>query len=75
MSSETMDKRLKRIRLELARTPEFPDGSSKYGYEFIAPLTLDNHIDADAWKEVKDHCGVLPSGVHTAGAHITATPF
>jgi hypothetical protein len=59
MSSETMDRQLKRIRLELARTPEFPDGSPKYGYEFIAPLTADNHIDADAWKKVKDHCGVL----------------
>jgi hypothetical protein len=59
MSSETMDRQLKRIRLELGRTPEFPDGSQKYGYEFIAPLTGDNHIDADAWKKVKDHCGVL----------------
>jgi hypothetical protein len=54
-----MDRQLKRIRLELGRTPEFPDGSPKYGYEFIAPLTADNHIDADAWKKVKDHCGVL----------------
>jgi hypothetical protein len=59
MSSEAMDRQLKRIRLELGRTPEFPDGSPKYGYEFIAPLTADNHIDADAWKKVKDHCGVL----------------
>jgi hypothetical protein len=54
-----MNMQLKRIRLELARTPEFPEGNSKFGYEFIAPLTQDNHIDADAWKSVKDHCGVL----------------
>lgn len=59
MSSKTLDRQLKRVRLELGRTPEFPDGSPKYGYEFIAPLTQDNHIDADAWKTVKDHCGVL----------------
>lgn len=59
MAAQSMDMQLKRIRLELARTPEFPAGSSKYGYEFIAPLTQDNHLDANAWKAVKDHCGVL----------------
>jgi hypothetical protein len=55
--SETTELELKRIRLELGRTPEFPDGSPNYGYEFIVPLTQDDHIDADAWKKVKDHCG------------------
>ena len=59
MAQETTQMGLKRIRIELARTPDFPDGSPKYGYEFIAPLTQDNHIDADAWKKVRDHCGVL----------------
>jgi len=59
MSSEIIDRQLKRIRLELARTPEFPDGNPKCGYEFIAPLTQDFHIDAEAWKNVKGHCGVL----------------
>ena len=59
MPSKTINMQLKRIRLELARTPEFPEGNPKFGYEFIAPLTQDNHIDADAWKNVKDHCGVL----------------
>jgi hypothetical protein len=42
---------LKRIRLELARTPEHPEGSSKCGYEFIAPLDGHGHFDADAWSE------------------------
>ena len=28
----------KRIRLNLARSKEFPQGSSKHGYEFVAPL-------------------------------------
>jgi hypothetical protein len=46
------------IRLELARTPEFPQGSSDHRYEFVAPLTKDAHIDAAAWKEVKDRCEV-----------------
>jgi hypothetical protein len=46
------------IRLELARTPEFPQGSSAHRYEFVAPLTRDAHIDAAAWKDVKDRCEV-----------------
>ncbi|MEE8439841.1 MAG: hypothetical protein V3S07_09640 [Micropepsaceae bacterium] len=50
---------LKRIRLELARTSEFPEGSSARGYEFIAPLTQEDHIDADAWREQKDQCKVF----------------
>ena len=46
------------IRLELARTPEFPQGSPDHGYEFVAPLTADSHIDAEAWKDTKDRCEV-----------------
>ena len=49
---------LQQIRLELARTPDFPEGSPDRGYEFIAPLTPDGHIDAKAWKDVKDRCEV-----------------
>jgi hypothetical protein len=41
---------LKRVRLELARCREFPDGSSEHGYEFVAPLTADGRIDVDAWR-------------------------
>ena len=46
------------IRLELARTPEFPLGSPNHGYEFVAPLTKDSYIDAEAWKEVMGRCEV-----------------
>ena len=46
------------IRLELARTPDFPQGSPDHAYEFTAPLTKDGHLDAAAWKEVKDRCEV-----------------
>lgn len=49
---------LKKIRLNLARTQEFPQGSSRHGYEFAAPLDGDGHIDAAAWKKVRDHCRV-----------------
>jgi len=38
------------IRLELARTPTFVDGSNVRGYELRAPLTADGHLDEDAWR-------------------------
>jgi len=37
---------LKRIRLNLARSKEFPNGSARHGYEFVAPLDDTGHIDA-----------------------------
>ncbi len=49
---------LKKIRLNLARTHEHPNGSSRHGYEFAAPLSEDGHIDAAAWKKMRDHCRV-----------------
>lgn len=49
---------LKRIRLELARSKDFPSGSSKHGYEFIAPLDAKGHIDPVLWRAHRDHCSV-----------------
>lgn len=49
---------LKKIRLELARDRDFPEGSNARGYEFRAPLTDDGHIDAAAWKAERDECTV-----------------
>lgn len=49
---------LKKIRLNLARTKEFPNGSAHHGYEFTAPLDETGHIDAVAWKAARDHCRV-----------------
>jgi len=49
---------LKRIRLELARTPDHPQGSAAHGYEFIAPLDADGHLDGEEWKAAKDKCTV-----------------
>lgn len=43
----------KTIRLELARSAEFPEGSSARGYEIHAPLTADGHLDEDAWRAQK----------------------
>ena len=50
---------LNKIRLELARTKDFPEGSRRHGYEFVAPLTEDAHIDPKTWKEAKDRCKVV----------------
>ncbi len=49
---------LKRIRLNLARSKEFPSGSSRHGYEFVAPLDAAGHIDPELWRQHRDHCGV-----------------
>jgi hypothetical protein len=49
---------LNRIRLELARTTEFPSGSAWHGYEFVVPLTTDGHIDTKSWGDVKELCRV-----------------
>jgi hypothetical protein len=51
--------KLNRIRLALARTSEFPEGSHRHGYEFIAPLTSNAHIDVKIWKDVKTICKVI----------------
>ena len=49
---------LKRIRLELARNSEFPNGSSQHGYEFIAPLDAKGHLDSASWPKAKAACTV-----------------
>jgi len=49
---------LKKIRLNLARTKEFPQGSARHGYEFTAPLNETGHIDAASWKKEREHCRV-----------------
>jgi hypothetical protein len=48
----------KRIRLNLARSKEFPEGSPRHGYEFVAPLDADGHIDVEQWKRDRAHCRV-----------------
>jgi hypothetical protein len=49
---------LRKIRLELARTAEFPEGSPTRGYEFVAPLTDDGHLDAQDWPAQRSACTV-----------------
>ena len=49
---------LKMIRLELARSHEFPEGSPNHGYEFTAPLGADGKIDAEEWHRRRELCKV-----------------
>jgi hypothetical protein len=54
----TLPHSFKRIRLNLARSKEHPLGSAQHGYEFVAPLTADGHIDVEAWRKEREHCRV-----------------
>ena len=49
---------LKRIALTLARSKDFPDGSNQIGYDLVAPLNDDGHIDLPAWKKHRTACSV-----------------
>ena len=49
---------LKRIRLDLARSKEFPSGSTHHGYEMVAPLDAKGHIDSELWRTHREHCRV-----------------
>ncbi len=48
----------KRIRLNLARSKEFPEGSVRHGYEFVVPLDDKGHIDPKLWQKDREHCRV-----------------
>ncbi|HVX35207.1 MAG TPA: hypothetical protein VHC71_03200 [Hyphomicrobium sp.] len=49
---------LSRIRLELARNPDFPEGSTVHGYDIIAPLDSQGKLNERAWKKLHQLCRV-----------------
>ena len=49
---------LRKVTLHAARSKEFPDGSIRHGYDFVAPLTDDGRIDLEAWKVHRGECFV-----------------
>jgi hypothetical protein len=57
---------LMRIRLELARDPEFPDGSKAHGYDLIVPLDTNGLLSVAGWKADRDHCRVRRFWGHEA---------
>lgn len=48
-----------RIRLEVARSRDFPTGSARHGYELILPLLADGRIDEKTLKATPE-----PATVH-----------
>jgi len=49
---------MKKVRLNLARNQDYPNGSAHHGYEFVAPLDEEGHIDAAIWKKRRGDCRV-----------------
>lgn len=49
---------LKKIRLELARDREHPEGSNRHGYEFVGPLDEEGRLDPVLWKKYRARCRV-----------------
>ena len=47
---------LRKVTLNAARSKEFPEGSIRHGYDFVAPLTGDGRIDLGAWKRHRGEC-------------------
>jgi len=53
------EKLLQHITLRLARSKQFPDGSSRYSYELTAPLDEQGHLDQKEWAQRRAFCWVL----------------
>jgi hypothetical protein len=49
---------LKHIRLQLARSKEYPSGSVRHGYDLVAPLDASGHIDPELWRVHRKECRV-----------------
>jgi hypothetical protein len=49
---------LYRIILHLARGHDFPAGSSRHGYEIVAPLDMEGRLDPEEWKDKRGQCRV-----------------
>ena len=49
---------LMKVRLELARDHDFPEGSRRHGYEFMAPLDASGHIVVARWRAEREKCRV-----------------
>jgi hypothetical protein len=61
---KTHENLLRRVRLELARDHDFPNGSNERGYDFIVPLDAKGHVDVAAWNGVRARCRVRRFWAH-----------
>lgn len=48
-----------RVRLELAREKEHPDGDAGTGYTLLAPLNADGSLDVEAARHFRERCKVI----------------
>jgi hypothetical protein len=60
-STDSTANGLRKVLMVLARTKEFPSGSARHYYRFVAPLDSTGHLDADAWKKHRYECRVVRS--------------
>lgn len=60
----------------MARSHEFPEGSARHGYEFVAPLDRKGHIDAKSWQQHRSQCRVRRfwEGVPNEIGHLVHKP-
>jgi len=49
---------LKSVRLELARDHDYPQGSTRCGYEFTAPLDENGRLAPEVWRKHRVDCRV-----------------
>jgi hypothetical protein len=47
---------LRKVTPQAARSKAFPEGSIRHGYDLVAPLTEDGHIDLESWKAHRGAC-------------------
>ena len=47
-----------RVHAELARSPEYPDGSDRHGYDFILPLDASGRLDRATYDRAPELCTV-----------------
>jgi len=49
---------LRHVKLQLARSKEYPAGSVRHGYDIVAPLDAQGRIDPGLWREHRAACRV-----------------
>ena len=62
----------RKIRLELARESEHPEGDAQFSYTLIAPLNSLSQIDHDTWRSYQEASRIIRQrpGKQVAAGHI-----
>jgi hypothetical protein len=65
----------RKIRLELAREPDHPEGDNRFSYILIAPLDAASRIDHETWKHHREASRVVRQrpGEPDASGHLIRT--